>query len=303
MRSKHFSFPVNPLVGSTVANIISLWRKYKIDWPYLPKFILTFLIAGIFEIFNLWERIRLRNQLKRTSPKEPPIFIIGFWRSGTTLLHNLLCHDPHAAYTTTFQVVFPHTTITQAWWLKKIINVLLPPNRPFDNVSMDMDFPQEDEYGLAALQPFSFYNIFNFPRDFDRIYKDELYIQNLKAGDLSKWKYNFSLLIKKALLNTGGKRYISKNPCNLARIELLLSLYPNAKFIFIFRNPYKVAESLYRFILAIFPGTQLQKVPADFTREKIVKMYAEIMNFYFHSKHLIPEDQLIETQNGGLCEG
>jgi hypothetical protein len=296
MRSKHFSFPVNPLVGSTVANIISLWRKYRIDWPYFPKFLLTLLIACIFEVFNLWEKIRLHKRLKRISMDVPPVFIIGFWRSGTTLLHNLLCKDPHAAYTTTFQVVFPHSTITQAWWLKKLTNLLLPPDRPFDNVSMDMDFPQEDEYGLAAMQPFSFYNIFNFPKDFDRIYKDELYIQNLETSDLRKWTSNFSLLIKKALINTGGSRYISKNPCNMGRIELLLSLYPNAKFIFIYRNPYKVTESLFRFMLSIFPGTQLQRIPKDFNREKIVKLYADIMNRYFISKKSIPESQLIELK-------
>ena len=73
-------------------------------------------------------------------------------------------------------------------------------------------------------------------------------------------------------------------------------MYPDAKFIFIYRNPYKVAESLYRFILAIFPGTQLQKIPADYTREKIVKMYAEIMNQYFISKLSIPESQLMEIK-------
>jgi hypothetical protein len=296
MRSKHFSFPVNPLVGSTVANIISLWRKYKIDLPYYPKFLLTLFVAGIFEVFNLWEKIWLHRRLKKTGMKEPPVFIIGFWRSGTTLLHNLLCKDPRSAYTTTFQVVFPHSTVTQAWWLKKTTNLLLPPDRPFDNVSMDMDFPQEDEYGLAAMQPFSFYNIFNFPRSFDRIYKDEFFIQNLETKDLNKWKYNFNKLIKKAMINTSGSRYISKNPCNLGRIELLLKLFPDAKFIFIYRNPYKVAESLYRFILAIFPGTQLQKVPEDFTREKIVKMYAEIMNQYFISKISIPESQLMEIK-------
>ena len=179
---------------------------------------------------------------------------------------------------------------------EKTTNLLLPADRPFDNVSMDMDFPQEDEYGMAAMQPFSFYNIFNFPRDFDKIYKDELFTGNLDSKDLIKWKYNFNKLIKKALINTGGIRYISKNPCNLCRIELLLSMYPDAKFIFIYRNPYKVAESLYRFILAIFPGTQLQRIPADYTREKIVKMYAEIMNQYFIAKISIPESQLIEIK-------
>lgn len=296
MRSKRFSFPVNPLVGSTVSNILSLWRKHRIDLVYLRKFLLTLLVAGILEVFNFWERIRLGKKIKTNDLKEPPIFIIGFWRSGTTLLHNVLCRDPQAGYTTTFQVVFPHSTITQAWWLKKLTNLLLPPDRPFDNVSMDMDFPQEEEYALAAMQSFSFYNMFTFPKDFDRIFKEEFYTAKLEPGHLNKWKLNYYKLVGKAMLNTGGIHYLSKNPCNLGRIELLLSMYPDAKFIFIYRNPYKVAESLYRFILAIFPGTQLQKVPEDFNREKIVKMYAEIMQHYFQSKPLIPKNQLMEIR-------
>jgi hypothetical protein len=296
MRNKRFSFPVNPLVGSNSLNIIALWRKHKIDLAYYPKFLLTLLISFIFEIFNLWERIVLKNRLKKLHLKEPPVFIIGFWRSGTTLLHNLLCSDPETSYTTTFQVVFPHVTISQAWWLKRVTNALLPPDRPFDNVSMDMDFPQEEEYGLAAMQPFSFYNLFTFPVDFDQILKDEFYTGKLLPIQLKDWQSKYKKLVSIAMINTGGTRYLSKNPCNLGRIELMLKMYPDAKFIFIYRNPYTVVESLYQFMLAVFPGTQLQKIPSDFTREKIVKMYVEIMDQYFNSRSAIPVNQLIEIK-------
>lgn len=296
MRRKQFSFPVHPLVGSSFFNIIALLKRHKIDLIYYPKFILTLLIAGVFEIFNLYESIRLKKKLKETPFKEPPVFIIGFWRSGTTLLHNLMCCDPRAGYTTTFQIVFPHSTITQAGWLKKLTNFLLPENRPFDNVSMDMDFPQEEEYGMTAMQPDSLYNIFTFPRDFDSIVKNEFYTGRFEPDQLKKWQQNYMRLIIKAMINTSGERYISKNPCNLGRVDLLLSMFPGARFIFIFRNPYQVAESLYRFILAIFPGTQLQKVPDDFNREKIVKLYTEIMNQYFLSRPAIPQGQLIEIK-------
>ncbi len=296
MRKKRFSFPVSPLVGSSVSNIFSLWRKHKVDLLYYPKFIFTVIIAGIFELFNFWERILLRNRLKNYKMKEPPVFIIGFWRSGTTLLHNLLCEDPKAGYTTTFQVVFPHSSITQAWWLKKLTNWLLPPGRPFDNVRLDMDFPQEDEYALVAIHPYSIYNLFSFPDDFDRIIKKNLYTGKFSPDHLKKWQKNYRRLVDKAMINTGGTRYMSKNPCNLARLELLSSMFPEARFIFIYRNPYSVVESLYRFILAVFPGTQLQKVPSDFTREKVVKLYAELMHYYLKVKHRMPENALIEIK-------
>jgi hypothetical protein len=296
MRSKHFSFPVNPIVGSNVANILAICRQHKIDRRYYPKLALTITVAGIFEIFNAWERIRLKSRIKNYELKEKPLFIIGFWRSGTTFLHNILCRDLQAGYTSTFQVVFPHTTITQAWWLKKLTNLLLPPNRPFDNVEMHMDFPQEEEFGLAFMQPYSFYNAYMFPCDFERIFIEEFYTANLPVKHLDNWKNKYALLVKKAMLNTGGIRYTSKNPCNLGRIELLNSMYPGAQFIFIYRNPYHAVESLYRFMLAIFPGTQLQKLPVDFNREKIVKFYAEVVRNYFNSKTILSEGQLIEIR-------
>ena len=296
MQNKHFSFPVNPMVGSSLSNIVALWRKHRIGLVYYPKFVLTFIVAGIFEIFNLWERVLLRRRLKGYRMNEPPVFIIGFWRSGTTLLHNILCKDPNAGFTTTFQVVFPHSAITQAGWLKKLTNILLPPNRPFDNVSMDMDFPQEEEFGVAFMQPLSLYNLFLFPADFDRIFRDEFYTGSFKKDDLEKWKHNYRKLITKAMINTNGTRYISKNPCSLGRIELLRSMFPDGRFIFIYRNPYRVVESLYQFMLTIFPGTQLQKLPADFNREKIVRMYTEVMNQYFISKTVLPKNLLIEVK-------
>jgi len=51
---------------------------------------------------------------------------------------------------------------------------MLPALRPFDNVRMDMDFPQEEEYGLVNIQPCSLYNFFQFPKDFDDIVAHEI---------------------------------------------------------------------------------------------------------------------------------
>ena len=242
------------------------------------------------------EMLRYQKQIDRYRFSEPPVFIIGFWRSGTTLLHNLMCQDPTAAYTTTFQTVFPHITLTQSWWLKHLINFFLPAKRPFDQVSMDVDFPQEEEFGMMNLQFSTIYKFFLFPSEWDRIIGEELDTASLPHHRLEPWKKACREIMVKAALNTGGTRFIGKNPCNLARIGLLQQMFPEAKFIFIHRHPYFVIESLYRFILSIFPGTQLQDVPASFTREKILHLYRNMMHSYLAERARLDPGNLAEIR-------
>jgi hypothetical protein len=296
MRSKNFRFPVTALAGSRIAVILAKTRRHWVSPGYYFKFGLTTLVAAIFEIFNLWERLRWRRRLDDLKIEKPPVFIVGFWRSGTTLLHNLFSCDPDAAYTTTFQAVFPNVALTQGAWLKPIINALLPEKRPIDNVHMDMDNPQEEEFGLVNLHALSFYNFFIYPEDFDRIVGEELSPDSYAAKELETWKKRYLELIKKSMLNTGGTRYISKNPCNIPRIPLLKEMFPGSKFIFIYRDPYTVVESFFLFVCEIYPGVQLQPVPPEFNREKAAIFYADMMRRYFTLRETLPADDLVEIR-------
>lgn len=258
--------------------------------------------AGILEPLTQAERIIWQKRILNYELTTPPVFIIGFWRSGTTLLHNLLCQDPAAAYTTTFQTVFPNLVLTQSWWLKPLINHLVPARRPYDNVSMDMDFPQEEDFGLMNIQPSTIYKFFLFPADFDRIIEEELFTGNLNPNLLTQWKEAYRGMMAKAIFNTGGTRYIGKNPCHLTRIGLLTEMFPDAKFIFIHRHPYKVIESLYHFILSVFPGVQLQDVPPGFSREKVFNLYKKSMDAYFRDRGKIQSSNLIELKMDDFME-
>jgi hypothetical protein len=210
----------------------------------------------------------------------------------------------------TLQTVFPHCLLTQKWWLKPFINFLVPANRPFDNVSMDMGFPQEEEFALSNLQLYSVYNFFIFPKEFDRFVDQDYFTASLPATAIERWKKEYHQLVIKSLLNSGGERYISKNPQNIPRIEILHEMYPDAGFIFIYRNPYIVVESLYNFILAIFPGIQLQDVPADFSRKNIARFYSIAMSEYFAMKqrpgapqcYEIKMEDFINDKIGGIKE-
>jgi hypothetical protein len=295
-RKRAFKFPVSVLIGSTPANIWQVVNGYRIDLQYYPKFILTCIIAVIFEVLNLYERLVYKMKRKTLRMTEPPVFIIGFWRSGTTLLHSLLCQDPRAGYVTTFQGVFPNLVLTQKKWLKQFINNILPKERPFDAYPMDMDFPQEEEFALMSLQSSSIYRFFYFPKDFSDIYEKDLYFERLSDAQRKKWKTKYISLVNKAMLNTGGERYMSKNPCNIFRIHTLRELFPDARFVFIYRNPYPVVESLCRFANEVLPGSELQHLDGGIGREHFARLYKDALHEYAVAKESIQPGNLMEIK-------
>jgi len=294
--NRPFKFPVSILIGSTPANILQVIKGYRIDLRYYPKFLLTFLVSMIFEVMNLAERLIYRKKIKTIRAEQPPVFIVGFWRSGTTLLHSLLCQDPQAGYVNTFHGVFPNLVLTQKKWLKALINILLPKKRPFDGYSLDMDLPQEEDFAMLSLQAKSIYKMFYFPKDFDEIYKKELYFEQLSDVHRKRWENEYLTLINKAMLNTGGKRYISKNPCNIFRIKTLTRLFPDARFIFIYRSPYTVVESLYRFVNEVLPGSELQHREGGILREHFARLYKDSLHEYMNVKERINPGNLMEIR-------
>lgn len=295
-KSRSFRFPVSVLIGSSSANILRILQGHLIDLKYFPKFILTFLISLFFKPFNILEKLSNKRKLKNFRMEEPPVFIIGFWRSGTTLLHSLLCQDPNAGYVTTFHGVFPNLVLIRQKWLKALVNRQLPKKRPFDNYSMDMDYPQEEEFAMMSLQPVSFYKFFYFPKDFKNICQKELHFEKLPEKQRNTWIKKYNSLIARAMLNTGGKRFVSKNPCNIFRIKTLAQLFPNARFIFIYRNPYRVVESLYRFVHEILPGSELQHPEEGIPREHFAMLYNDALQEYLRAKEYIKSGNLIEIK-------
>lgn len=295
-------FLLPPAVGYSFRVLIYLFGKHPISLRFLPRTIVTLLINLINWPFRTYEKLFINPKFKRSKIEKDPIFIIGHWRSGTTHLHNILCQDPQMAYTTTFQSVFPDTLFNKVgrFLFEGFAKILIPGTRKGDNVTLGTALPQEEEFALGDKTPISFYYFWMFPRSLRKFYNQFIRFNNIDLSVIDSWKNDYTLLIKKAIKNTGRNRYLSKNPPNTARIKILLEMFPNARFIHIHRNPVEVYLSTHNFFDKMLPHLQLQSIDRSTLDTHIFELYKDLMNDYLEQRELIPEGRLVEISYGSL---
>lgn len=289
-----FKIPqISTLAGSTLFNYFKILKNQKVDSKYYLKIFLTTLIVLIATPFHWWEELVYKKKLSKLKIEKEPLFIIGHWRSGTTLLHNMLCKSPSAGYLTTFQSTFPNN-LSSKWLFKTFMRMNMPDKRPSDNVELNINFPQEDEFALSNCQSNAYYNFFYFPSNYKEYYERSVYHKNLSEKEVEKWYQSYNKLLKKALINSNGKQLFVKNPVNTARIDKIIKLYPDAKFLYIYRNPITVFYSTQRFFQKLFPSLWLKEVNNKFVDKIIFETYTKLMHDYQKQKDMIPKGNLME---------
>ena len=105
-----------------------------------------------------------------------------------------------------------------------------------------------------------------------------------------------SKLIKISLWNTNGTQFLSKNPPHTGRVKTLVEMFPNAKFIYLKRNPYTVYESTRSFFTNTIQPLRLQNISDDELEKNFIEMYRRLFYKFEEEKHLIPEGNLMEVK-------
>ncbi len=286
-----------PAVGYSFKVLMHLYKHNDISLKYYPRMATIGLINLINKPFRSYERHMINPGFRDVDIENAPIFILGHWRSGTTFLHNLLCSSPEIGYITTFQSVFPDTLFNKAgnFIFESFMRLLIPTTRKGDNVKLSPDYPQEEEFALGANIPVSYYYFWMFPQKTLEFYDRYIRFKDISADELGIWKEEYVLQIKKALRNTNGKYFLSKNPPHTARVRMLLEMFPNAKFIHIYRNPVIVFLSTQHFFNTMIPNLQLHGISHRKLDNIILAVYDRMMHAYFEEKELIPEGNLVEV--------
>ncbi|MFX1279356.1 MAG: sulfotransferase [Promethearchaeota archaeon] len=288
---------MGPSLGSPLKNWLNLIfsNGFFVKLKYYPRLYLILIMSIIGIPFRIFEHRKFRKKIELSNIINPPIFILGHWRSGTTYLHNLLTQDPQFGYISMLEASFPKSFLITNFF-KFFMKSFLPKNRPMDNMEMGLDFPQEEEMAIGNLIPFSFYNALYFPEKLMENYYKYICLDHVSKKVLEKWQKAYLYLLKKTTLTVKGKQLILKNPANTARIGLLLKLFPDAKFIHIYRNPYVVFVSMKNFYESTIRQFMLQEVSVSEIEKFILIIYKDMMEKYFREKELIPKENLIEIK-------
>ncbi len=244
--------------------------------------------------FGVIERFRYGARLSNVEV-EPPVFILGHWRQGTTHLHNLLATDDRFSCPTLYQVCYPHTFLTtESTWVSKAIAKHLPETRPMDNVALGVEAPFEDEYAICASGRYSPYLSFAFPRrrtHYDRY----LTLHDVSNGELEAWKRQLDGFLKKVTFKSGGK-LILKSPTHTCRVKTLLEMFPGAKFIHIHRNPFDVFLSTRHQVHVALDWYQLQVSDREWVDDWIIDRFRRMYESFFNERALIPEGNFCEVE-------
>lgn len=259
-------------------------------------------IAGIVScttfantLFRWWQEYRYGERIDAVTFREPPIFVVGHWRAGTTLLHELLVLDERFTSPSTLQCFVPCHFLLSEPLFRNQLAFLAPEKRPMDNMPAGWDRPQEDEFALALLGLPSPYTDVAFPTR-SPLFPGSLDLSGLRPQELAKWKRTFVRFLKTVTL-TDRRRLVLKSPPHTARIRVLLELFPDAKFVHIKRDPYKLFASTVNLWLSLAKshGLQTPHRGPDLD-EKVFREFRTIYERLEQAKPLIPAGNYAEVR-------
>lgn len=241
--------------------------------------------------------------IKRTKFKKDPIYIVGFWRSGTTFLQNLITRDPQFAWFDPVKTVSFNNCILMKPLLEKIETYLLKDARPMDNMEYRLDLPMEEVFAQATISTQAISHMLAFPDGGKGVkYIETAFIDEQDAKKQREWKKAYTYILKKATYLYKGKQLLLKSPENTCRIAALKKCYPNAKFINIYRDPYTVVMSTMKMfkdemnLLCLDEPASMQVI-----EDVTVNLFARIYHKAFRELYAMPPEDRIDIKYEDFC--
>ncbi len=238
------------------------WRQLRRNWQLPASSMLLWQTMGpgsVLSVVATLQEAVSREQLAKAN-LTGALVVLGYWRSGTTLLHELLCLDTRYTYPTTHACMNPHHFLFSEE--SALGRGGISAQRPMDEMEVRPASPQEDEFALLSLGARSPYESLIIPSVLPEALKltDP---RDLSPTEQKHWCEVFRSFLAGVSVRGAGKPVILKSPTHGARVATLRGLLPDARYILIVRDPMTNFESVVRMWRKMFETYAFGSIPAD----------------------------------------
>jgi len=285
---------------------IKAWWRLLVDnhFAIAPHRIpMAFISSGLACInTSLWttQCLLFNHKIRKSSIEQDPIFIVGHWRSGTTMLHELMVLDDRHAYPSTYDCFAPNHFLCSAGFVTRCLWFLMPSKRPVDNMAAGWLRPQEDEFAMCNMGLPSPYATIAFP---NRPPQNQEYLDfdGVAPEDVQRWKEALSWFLR-CLTVREEKRIVLKSPTHTARMKALTELFPDARFVHIVRDPYVIFPSTVSLWKRLYRDQGFQSPRYDDLEEHVFQTFTKMYNAFERDRQHIKPSRLCEVRYEDLVK-
>lgn len=287
----------HPLCGSNPNTLLKLLATNGApSLQRLPQMGFALTISLALLPFSTIERV-----FTKLTPQDPnsiknPIFIVGYWRSGTTHLHNVLSQSPEFCYISPLASGLPWNILGIVRLFRPLLEKALPEDRHVDQVAVNPDSPQEDSIPLASMGAASYYHGLYFPQHFTKHFQRGVFFDDDDSKLIEQWRRYHVYLLEQVSRSQPGKQLLIKNPVYTGQIRKLRQIWPQAKFIHIYRNPYLVFRSTHHFFSRLLPELALQNYDDLPLNDLILESYPRMMKALQLDSAELPNNSFVEIR-------
>ncbi|MBL7715277.1 MAG: sulfotransferase [Bdellovibrionales bacterium] len=260
-----------------------------------PKFwFKIFIFAFKFSFFEPWrqlEKLWLNTFYKNEVLLDDPIIVLGYYRTGTTHLHEILVQDPNQTHMDFYETYFANAFNLTSRIFKKVFGIIMTAVRykhPAHQVPFTFDLLGEEDVGMVA-SGFRYAASWGqlIPSQFKNYFNKFVFFETCTEEEKRTFTEAYLDYVRRIWLANKKKKLVLKSPLHTARICYLKTLYPRAKFVYIRRNLHYVVKSNQKLW-----QTFLEHNLEDFTRDQAKANIFWSMNKIFEA---------YEAQKGSLA--
>jgi hypothetical protein len=205
----------------------------QFDFPAPMYFIAKAMqaVPAMADFLHDLESAQLTDKIKDIKVKSPA-YVTGLARAGTTIVLEMLSQHPDVASHRYLHMVMPYLP----HWFKKFADMTPIMTSPVERLHKDGLLVTRDSPEAVEEQ--------FWQRYFEGVLDESTTgVLDAKTSN-SRFERFYTDNIRKLLYNQSATRYVAKNNYNVSRLEYILKIFPDAKFIIMVRNPFDHVASL-----------------------------------------------------------